>query len=262
MNKKIGLALGSGGARGIAHIGVIKGLLNLGIEIDMISGSSAGSLIGGLYAAGIKIDEIEKIVSSLDYTDLWKMLDPNWGSGLVKGNKLVEFLNKYLGASRIENLKLPYCAVATNVITAEKVVLDRGELTSAIRASCSVPLVFEPFTVDGITLVDGGVSSPVPVFELERMGADKVIAVNLDAIYFLDENVKKNGSVNPLSVITNSYNILRYHLAKLETRDADIVLEPKIEYVHDFNFAHIESYISSGEEVVFVNKERILALVC
>ena len=261
MKKKIGLALGSGGARGIAHIGVIRELLKLGIDIDMVSGSSAGALVGGMYAAGIKIEKIEEMISSLDYTDFWKMLDPVWGAGLVKGKKMMEFLDKYLDGIKIESLNVPFCAVATNIKTADKVVLDKGELVLAIRASSSIPLIFEPFEINGITLVDGGLSSPVPVLELQKMGADVVIAVNLDAIYFLNKNINRDEGVNTLSVLTNSYNILRYHLAKMETRDADIVLEPSIEYVSDFDFAHIDSYIKSGEEVVMKNKERILNLI-
>lgn len=261
MKKKIGLALGSGGARGIAHIGVIKALVKIGVDTDMISGSSAGALVGGMYAAGIKIDEIEKIISSLAYVDFWKMLDPVWGTGLVKGNKMMNFLDQYLDGLNIEDLRLPFCAVATDIKTAEKIVLNKGSVTKAIRASSSIPLIFEPYKIDGKTLVDGGVSSPVPVPELKNMGADVIIAVNLDSIYFLDENIKKNGGVSTLSVVTNSYNILRYHLAKMETHDADIVLEPEIEYVGDFDFAHIKSYIQSGEDVVLKNKEKILKLI-
>jgi len=261
MKKKCGLALGGGGARGVAHIGVIKALSKIGVEIDMISGTSAGSIVGGLYAAGIKIGEIEEIVSGLDYFDLWKMIDPAWGKGLVKGHKMMSFLDKYIKGTKIENLKIPFSAVATNVRTADKVVLDEGDLTTAIRASSSVPLVFEPLLVDGEYLVDGGLSSPVPVPELFKMGAEIVIAVNLDAIYFLDGNTNKKAEMTTMSVLTNSYNILRYHLSKMETSRADIVLEPKTKYVHDFDFAHIESYIKSGEEVVERNEKKILSLI-
>lgn len=262
MKKKLGLAFGSGGARGMAHIGVIKGLNKIGVDIECISGSSAGAMIGGMFASGMKAEEIENVISSLDYLDIWKLLtDPVWGSGLVKGQKIMNFLQKYIGDINIENLKVPFCAVATDINTAEKVVLDKGNLVAAIRASCSIPLIFEPFLLGGKTLVDGGVSSPVPVSDARSMGADIVIAVNLDSIYFLDENNKKGGVTSTISVLNNSYQILRYNLARMETREADLVLEPRIEYINDFDFAHVTSYIKGGEDVVMQNKEKILKLI-
>lgn len=212
-----------------------------------------------MYAAGMKIEEIETVLAGLDTGDIWKLLsDPAWGSGLVKGEKLMDFLEKYIGGLRIEDLKIPFCAVATDIKTAEKVILNKGELIPAIRASCSIPLIFEPFLLNGKIMVDGGVSSPVPVPEVRIMGAEKVIAVNLDAIYFLEENKKVGEELNTFSVLNNSYQILRYHLAKMEMVGADIILEPNAMYVHDFDFGHTHEYLNGGFDIVLRNKEKIL----
>lgn len=261
MTRKIGLALGSGGARGVAHVGVIKELEKMGVKIDMIAGSSAGALIGGMYAAGVKIGKIEEMISSLDFLDVWKLMaDPVWGAGIVKGRKFMEFLKNYVEDKEIGDLKIRYCAVATDLKKGRMQEIRSGSLLSAIRASCSIPLIFEPYERDGVLCIDGGVTSPVPVRTLRKMGADKVIAVNLDAIYFGRDNQEADSRLTTLSVVRRSLNILRHNLARLEMLDADVVLEPETKYVTDFDFAHKEQYLKSGEESVQKNAEKILDL--
>jgi len=258
--KKVGLVLGSGGARGLAHIGVIKGLLKHGVKIDIIAGSSAGALIGGLFAAKGNIEDIEKMANSLNYKDLLGIFsDPVWGMGLIKGQKALEYLRKYIGDVKIEDLAMPFAAVATDINTAETVVLSKGELANAIRASGSIPLVFEPYKAGERLLVDGGVSSPVPVDIARNMGADVIIAVNLDSVYFLQDNRKEIGS-SKTEVFKNSYFLLRYHLAKKEVRDADIVIEPQIPYVNDLAFVHGENLIQGGLMAVEKEIEKIRRL--
>ncbi|KKS02123.1 MAG: Phospholipase, patatin family, partial [candidate division WWE3 bacterium GW2011_GWC2_41_23] len=152
--KKVGLALGSGGWRGLAHIGVIKVLEKNGISIDYITGSSVGALIGGLYAYYGSVDELEKIVENIRYRDMINALsDPRAELGLLKGNKFVAFLEGYLKGAKIEDLKIPFKAATTDILTGETVYLEKGNLATAIRASISIPLVLAPVEIEGRKLV-------------------------------------------------------------------------------------------------------------
>ena len=260
--KKVGLALGSGGARGLAHVGVIKTLLKNEVPIDMIAGSSSGALIGGFFAATGRTEKIEEIVDGVTYKDLVGVLvDPSWGAGLIKGEKTEKFLRNYLGEKKIEELKTPFAAVATEVKTAEKVVFKKGDLVTAIRASISIPLVYEPFVKEGKILVDGGVSYPVPVEVVKEMGAEVVIAVNLDGVYFWqkDKGFKKYPS--SIEVLKDSYFALRYNLAKKEIATAEAVIEPKMEYVSDFDFVQGKKAIEAGEAAAAEQMAKIKSLI-
>lgn len=247
--KKVGLALGSGGARGLAHIGVIKTLVKNNIPIDYISGSSSGALFGGLYAFYKDIYELEKIAEEVDYKDVANLLfEPNWGGGLVKGNKTIEYLKRYFSDKKIEDLKIPFSVVATDIVTAEPVIIKDGGIAEAVRASMSIPLVFTPMVYKGHQLVDGGVSSPVPVEAVKDMGADVVIAVNLDGVYFSRGNRKIEKINSTIGILKDSYYALRYNLAKKEVRAADILIEPEMDFVVDFDFIAGRKAISAGEK--------------
>lgn len=247
--KKVGLVLGSGGARGLAHIGVIKVLLLNNIPIDLIAGSSVGAFIGGLFASSGNIDELEKMMREVTYKDIAKILvDPTWSGGLIKGNKTLEFLRKLFGDRRIEDLEIPFSAVTTDTVTAKPVIFDKGDLASAVRASISVPLVYVPVSDGGRVLVDGGVSCPVPVEIAKEMGADVVIAVNLDGVYFSGNNNNNDHPVSVIDILKDSYFALRYNLAKKEVAGADVVIEPVMRYVEDFDFVGGIDAIKAGEE--------------
>ncbi len=178
--KKVGLVLGSGGAKGLSHIGVIKFLEEMDVKIDFITGSSIGSLIGGAYASGLSINEIEDIALKTDLTSTAKLFSPGFGkSGLVTGTKVQEFLTSTLGNKNIEDLQIPFTAVATDIITGEEIHFNKGDLVEAIRASISIPIVFQPVIWNDIVLVDGGLVNPVPINVAREMGADYIIAVNI-----------------------------------------------------------------------------------
>jgi len=246
--KKVGLVLGSGGARGLAHVGVIKALLKNKIPIDLIVGSSSGALIGGLFASWENIDELEKLIREVTYKNLAEVLvDPTWGGGLIKGGKTLEYLKKLFNGQRIEDLKIKFAAVATDVKTAEPVIFDKGDIASALRASISVPLVYSPVVAGGRMLVDGGVSCPVPVEIAKKMGADIIIAVNLDGVYFAQGNNKHSLSSSTVDVLKDSYFALRYNLAKKEIQGADVVIEPVMKYIEDFDFVGGKEAIEIGE---------------
>ena len=177
--KTVSLVLGSGGARGMAHIGIIRWLEAHNYQIKSVSGSSIGALIGGIYAAG-KLDECESWFKQLSNTDILGLTDIAWNrSGLIKGDKLVEAFRKVLGNPNIEDLDIPFTAVATDIENEKEVWLQKGSLLDAMRASTALPMVFTPFHKHGITLVDGGVLNPVPIAPTFGQTNDLIIAINL-----------------------------------------------------------------------------------
>ncbi len=178
--KTVSLVLGSGGARGLAHIGVIHWLEESGYRIRSIAGSSMGALVGGIHAAG-KLDEYEAWVRAVTRVDILTLLDLSWGKGgLVKGDRIINTLVRLVGDRQIEDLPFGYTAVATDIGARQEVWLRSGLLFDAIRASISIPLFFTPFKYQGTLLVDGGVLNPVPVDAVIGDGTDMILAVNLN----------------------------------------------------------------------------------
>jgi len=190
--KSVSLVLGSGGARGLAHIGVIKWLEENNFEIKSISGCSIGSLIGGVYAAG-KLDQLEAWMVSLNKTDIASLLDLSWGSGGVfKGDKIINTLVGLLDDIQIENLSLPFTAVAADIVTEKEVWINTGSLFNAIRASVSLPLFFTPVKNGDSILIDGGVLNPVPIAPTFNDDTDLTIAVNLGGAIIKKDIEAKN----------------------------------------------------------------------
>lgn len=177
--KTVSLVLGSGGARGLAHIGVIHWLEEHGYKIDSISGCSMGALIGGVFAAG-KLDTFERWVRSISKLDIVTLLDLSWGkSGLVKGDKIINTLVDLVGDQMIEDLPMSFTAVAADIEAEKEVWINTGQLFDAIRASISLPLFFTPFDHNGTPLIDGGVLNPVPIAPTFGDNTDLTIAINL-----------------------------------------------------------------------------------
>ncbi len=178
--KKIGLALGSGSARGWAHIGVIEALLSSGYEIEYVAGTSMGALVGAVFAAG-KLDRLKEIVLQLDWRQILGFVDITLPrSGLIDGKKVSSFIRKYVHIEDISSLPVKFSAVSTNINTGHEVVICEGDVIEAVRASISVPGIFTPVVKDNAVLVDGGLVNPVPVNVVRDMGAEFVIAVNLN----------------------------------------------------------------------------------
>ena len=181
MQKKVRLALGSGGARGMAHIGVIEALHEHGFEIVEVSGSSMGAIVGGLYCAG-HLDAYTKWLKSLSRLDVFKLLDFTFSSqGFVKGEKVFKAIEQLIGDHQIENFKIPFTAVATDLIHRKEIHYKQGSLFKALRASVAIPTIFTPVDDQGTQLVDGGVLNPVPVNVLKKQTEDWVVAVNISA---------------------------------------------------------------------------------
>ncbi|MGC1547839.1 MAG: patatin-like phospholipase family protein [Rhodanobacter sp.] len=176
----VALALGAGGAKGLAHIGAIEELEAHGFEIVAIAGSSIGALIGGIYATG-KLDVYRDWVTTLAKFDVLKLVDWTFsGGGLIKGEKIIGTLRELVGDAHIEELPLAFTAVATDIDREREVWLSRGSLFDAIRASIAIPTVFRPHRINGRRLIDGGLLNPVPVTPLIREHADFLIAVSMD----------------------------------------------------------------------------------
>lgn len=177
--KTVSLVLGSGGARGLAHIGVIHWLEENGFKIESISGCSIGAIVGGVYAAG-KLDDFEDWSQAITRIDIVRLLDLSWKiNGLVKGEKIINSLTELVGDVMIEDLPINYTAVATDISNEKEVWLSSGRLFDAIRASMSLPLFFTPFNYKGIDLIDGGVLNPVPIAPTFDDKTDLTVAINL-----------------------------------------------------------------------------------
>src|SRR5574340_370791 len=186
----IGLALGSGSARGLAHLGVVRAIEDAGIKLDFIAGTSMGALIGAIHAAG-KLDELEASFRDFDWKKSASFFDvvlPK--SGLLDGAKVSELVRAHIHADTIEMLPLPFAAVATDIVGGEEVVIRTGDVIEAVRASISVPGIFTPMRTNGYILVDGGLTNPVPVSVARAMGADVVIAVDLNHQIIAGKNMK------------------------------------------------------------------------
>jgi len=226
---KIGLALGSGGPRGLAHIGIIKILEKNNIPIDYIAGSSAGAIIGGIYAATKNIQQIEKFALDSSRQELLSLFfDPSIKYGIISGQKLEKFIKKFIGKINFNQLKIPFAAVATNIETGKRVILDRGNVAKAIRISGSIPVVFQAIKKHRKILVDGGLSDPVPVDVVRKMGADFVIAVDLNSYFY---NPLKNSKIGFYKIINNTIGILMHNLSQKNIQNANFIIAAKTENI-------------------------------
>ncbi|SIR85714.1 NTE family protein [Aquipseudomonas alcaligenes] len=181
MNKKVALVLGSGGARGYAHIGVIEALEARGYEIGCIAGCSMGAVVGGIYAAG-KLDEYRQWTESLDYLDVLRLLDVSFRLGAIRGEKVFGKIHEIVGEIDIEQLAIPYTAVATDLTNQQEIWFQEGCLHKAMRASAAIPSLFTPVTQGSRILVDGGLLNPLPIVPVVSSHCDLIVAVNLNSL--------------------------------------------------------------------------------
>ena len=251
---RLGLALGGGGARGLAHIGVLGAFEDEGFEIDVITGTSVGSLVGALTAAGLGSRDIESIARDIEWTDLVGLTLPK--VGLVRTEKMERLIDDIVGAGTIEELDIPFAAVATDITTAEPVIFTRGPVASAVRASCSVPVVFEPTEVDGRVLVDGGLVNEVPGDMARKLGADIVVAVNLNA-----DRKNNEPPQNLIDVLFYSLNILIAGTSQAGRIDADVTLEPELKGFGYAELKRIDELIQRGREAAENRIEDIRRLL-
>lgn len=275
--KKIGLALGSGAARGWAHIGVLRALTRLGLQPDLIAGCSIGALVGAAYAAG-ELDSLEQWVRGFTRLQVMSLLDPTFSGGLFRGDKVFGVAEERVGELTFAELQMPFACVATELETGREHWLQEGAVMSAVRASCSIPGMFVPVQLDGRWLIDGAVVNPVPVSLCRAMGADLVIAVNLNSdtrqnwSSHDDDEVaarhpllqwlpKRNhaGAPSMLGVMNNSISIMQERItrARMAGDPPEIALNPHLGGVAIMDFHRASEAIAEGEACV----ERMIPFI-
>ncbi len=271
MKKEISLVLGSGGARGYAHIGAIEAFEEAGYTITAVSGCSMGALVGGLYACG-KLDAYRRWVSGFDAMSVVKLLDLSFaGSGILRGDKVFEELRAIVGDLRIEALPIPFTAVATDIHAQKEVWFQQGDLLDAIRASIAVPSVFTPKVIGGRTFVDGGVMNPLPTAPLFSAHAPIMAAVDLNAphkaafdeaeaetsfqdkaLAFMRKNIFAGSSeqLNAMKVLNASLDAMQNRITRyvLAARMPEIMIEIPGNICESYDFHKAETVIAYGKE--------------
>jgi NTE family protein len=236
----IGLALGGGFARGLAHIGVLKVLEQEGIPIDFVAGTSVGSVIGAAYCSGISAKELEEIAALVRFRDFARWTISRYG--LASSDRMANFLRKMLKCSAFEELKIPLAVAATDFVSGEPVVFREGPLVDALRASCAYPGMFQPVNVGGRLMVDGMLAHAVPAVPLRDMGAERVVAVYLSAHW-----VNLAGPRHLFDVIGQCFSIAQEKMCGAWQGAADLVLQPDVRGFTYDGFEHAPELICAGE---------------
>ena len=248
---KIGLALGGGAARGFAHIGVIKALEAQGIVPDIIVGTSAGALVGSLYASGLNGFELQKVALEMDVSQVsdWSLPD----RGVIKGEALQSFVNRIVGNRLLEKLPRRFAAVATNLKTGEATIFTSGNSGAAVRASSAVPGVFQPVQINGNDYVDGGLVSPLPISIARKLGATFVIAVDISA------KPADGKTRSTTDVMLQTFAIMGQTISRHEQVDADIVVRPITAELPATDFVGRHKAVLEGEKAAALVMPQIKA---
>ena len=240
MEPKIGLALGSGGARGFAHIGLLKVLKSEGIKIDLIAGSSMGALIGCFYASGSDLELLQRVSLQFKRKYFMDLTVPRMG--FVAGKRIEEYIRIFTKNQNLEDLSIPLAVLATDIEKGERVIFTEGPAYEAVRASISIPGVFVPKRINGKLLVDGGLMDRVPVSVVKDMGANIVIASDVSA-------TKGDTEIQSIyDVIFKSLDILQMEIVKMKGIDADVMIKPPVELYSSLAFTNIQDIIDIGEQ--------------
>ncbi|WP_168525090.1 patatin-like phospholipase family protein [Acinetobacter sp. A3] len=236
----IALALGGGGAKGFAHIGVIKVLESHGIKPKIVTGTSAGSFVGSLYASGKGPYQLQHIALTFKESDIRDLTLSR--QGFVAGQKLQDYVNQHVANKPIEKFPIRFAAVATRLDNGRKADFIKGNAGQAVRASCSIPNVFVPATISGTQYVDGGLVSPIPVETAKAMGADLVIAVDISA------RPTGNQPVNMWGLLDQTLNIMGQQSINQELAQANIVIQPKVGHIGTLDLKASNQTILEGEK--------------
>lgn len=250
---RIGLALGGGAAKGFAHIGVIKVLEAHGLKPDVVAGTSAGSVVGALYASGMDPFELQQQAFGLDED---RIRDVRlFSGGVLQGRKLQDYVNELVGNRPLDRMRIPFAAVATRLETGERTVFVRGNTGQAVRASSSIPGVFEPVPIAGKHYVDGGVTSPVPVDAAREMGADVVVAVDIS------NRATGSTPTHLLGIVNQSIAIMGNKLGEQELARADVVVRPAVTAIGPADFAQRNTAILEGERAALAVLPQLRARI-
>jgi NTE family protein len=249
---RVGLALAGGFARGIAHVGVIKALVNAEIPIDCVAGTSVGALIGACYCAGVPLDEMQRIASTTSFADFGRWT-PSW-LGLATNQRMETYLSRFTHVKTFEELKTPLAIAATDINAGVSVYYTRGLIAPVLRGSCAYPGLFVPIQFEGRTLVDGFLTAPVPVEGALLLGADIIIAIYLEAGNLEDPRTVAD-------VISRSFTIIQRHGEIAWRQQADVIIEPDVKpFVWD-DFTRTDELVAVGEAAVNAALPEIKAVL-
>ncbi len=250
--KKVGLALGGGAARGIAHIGVLKALRDFQIPVDMVAGVSAGAVVGAFFAAGLDIETMEDKVSQVTWSDFATFHFSK--IGMMSSKPIESFIERYIGKMTFAELQKPFATLATDLITGRGVILNspKALVSTAVRASASFPGVLDPTEIDGRYLCDGGAVENVPISVVRGMGADVVIAVDV-----IPQVELSRPPAHMMAVVDRGLDILLNNRMKCIASNADIILHPMTEYFASRHFKHSKRMIELGVQSVIQNIDLI-----
>ncbi|KTB47823.1 putative esterase of the alpha-beta hydrolase superfamily [Dehalogenimonas alkenigignens] len=261
MHKKVGLALSSGAARGLAHIGVLAGLKDHDIHIDMITGTSMGAFIAAMYARGEEVEGIKRVVSDLGQKRLSLLFDPVLPrSSLIRGRKMAEEVRSAIGDIRFSELNIPFACSATDLAQGRTVVIDEGPVWEAVMASISIPILLPPVRLKRHLLVDGGITNPIPVATLKDMGADVVIAVDTVSRENALGDMIFDGNSKPPNIFNIAFqtiNLVGCQALKNSVVDADIVIKPRVNQIGWIDFKSIDDCIAEGRLALEKSIDRI-----
>ncbi len=250
---KIAVVLGAGASKGFAHIGVLKVLEANRIPIHMIVGTSVGSFVGSLYAYGLNAFQLQQMSFGIEKGDVVDLTIPD--NGFVKGERLENYVNRVLRNTPIEKLKIPFYAVATDIMKGEEVIFGVGNTGAAVRASCSVPGVFQPARIANRMYVDGGVVSPVAVSTARKYGADLVIAVDISS------PVQGSPPSSTMETILQSVDVMYSRIASTQISGADIVIRPNTRNIGSADFSKRHEAILEGERAAAAVLPELLAKI-
>ena len=238
---RVGLALGGGAARGFAHVGVIQALEEAGIKVDLVVGTSAGSLVAAIFASGKNAAQLQQTALAMEEAEITDWTLPFFGKGVLRGEALARYVNAQVGGKLIENMALPLGVVATDLRTGQGILFQRGDTGAAVRASSAVPSVFNPVKIGNAEYVDGGLVSPVPVRYARQMGADVVIAVDISSA------PEGNSADNQLQILLQTFAIMGQSINSFELKDADIVVRPALVGVKSGDFTAKRRAMEAGK---------------
>ena len=237
---RLGLALGGGAARGFAHVGVLQVLEEAGIKADLVVGTSAGSVVAALYASGKTGAQMQTVAETMEEATITDWTVPLLGRGMMRGDALARYVNAQTGGRRIEDFKMPLGIVATDLHSGQGVLFQRGDVGTAVRASSSVPSVFEPVRIGTREYVDGGLVSPVPVRYARQMGAEYVLAVDISSA----PESGKTGDI--FQILLQTFTIMGKSINAFELREADLVVRPALANVGSAEFSARRRSIEAG----------------
>lgn len=226
----VGFALGGGGPKGLAHIGVLKKCEEHHVPIDYTAGTSAGAIVGAFYAKSKNIAEVEEYIVKKNWWEVLSLLaDPSLVQGILQGRKAQTFIEGYLGRDlQFDQLKMPFAAISVDLETGKSITVNNGPVAKAVMASFAIPMLFKPVYIDGKYLVDGGVTCPVPVEAVKKMGADIAVGVNLNKHYSSDS---VSDRMNLFQVARHAFSIMTHNIALYEVKKADVVISPHVDSI-------------------------------